>query len=234
MLAIIGAMDQETARLFTEMEIEKEEKTGFSRIACGRLFGVSCVLACCGIGKVHAAACAQAVLDRFSVSAVINIGIAGALDAGLGIADCVIADTSVQHDIDTSPIGDPPGLISGPNIIHIPCDEKLSGLLLRAAKEENIAAVRAAIVTGDQFIVGVENKLRLSRDFSAAACDMEGGAIAQVCYECGVPYAAYRTISDTLSGNGREYELNAKDAADRSQSLFSRFLQLYREECLDE
>ena len=234
MLAILGAMDKETARLFREMEIEKEEKCGFSRIAVGRLMGVRCVLACCGIGKVHAAMCAQAVLDRYPVSAVVNIGVAGALDETLAIADCVVATSAVQHDIDTSPIGDPVGLISGPGIVHIPCDEKLQGLLLRAAGETGCRAVRAAIATGDQFIVGTETKQKLKNSFGAAACDMEGGAIAQVCYEYGVPYAAYRTVSDTVSGNGREYELNAKDAADRSQTLLARFLQDYKEDCIHE
>ena len=64
---------------------------------------------------------------------------------------------------------------------------------------------QAAIATGDQFITGTEKKDFLSESFDAAACDMEGGAIAQCCYEMGVPYAACRCISDTRLGDGREY-----------------------------
>ena len=88
----------------------------------------------------------------------------------------------------------------------------------------------AAIATGDQFIERLEDKQRIARDFRAAACDMEGGAIAQVAMTAGVPYAAYRAVSDTLRGNGQEYALNADKAAAASARLLTAFLTDFKED----
>lgn len=232
MLGIIGAMDKETDMLFAKMTDVKETTIGYSRFAQGDLNGLACVIARCGIGKVHAAMCAQSMISLYHPDAVINIGVAGALEESLAIADIVIASSEVQHDIDTSPIGDPVGLISGPNIIHIPCDESLRDLLEDAARECGLPYLRRAIATGDQFICGEANKRRLAQQFGAGACDMEGGAIAQVCYEFGVPYAAFRSISDTLRGSGMEYAACAALAGQTSAKLLQQFLQLYRRNVL--
>lgn len=225
MLGIIGAMDKETDALFADMT-EREEKTiGYSRYVKGKLKGMDIVLACGGIGKVHAAMCAQMMIEMYKPSAVLNIGVAGALDDRLGISDIVIATSGVQHDIDTSPIGDPVGLISGPDIVYIPCDERLRKQLEKAAEELKINCIEAAIATGDQFICGADRKRALGKTFGAGACDMEGGAIAQVCYEYGVPYAAYRAISDTVEGSGRQYAECAREAGMQSAKLLNKVLE---------
>lgn len=228
MLGIIGAMDLEVEALRREMTGAEETRVGFTRYTRGRLGGVPVCLARCGVGKVHAALCAQGMILECGVQAILNIGVAGALRPGLSVGDIVIANSAVQHDIDTTPIGDPPGLISGPNIVHVPCDGALSALLSRAAEAAGLRWEGAAIATGDQFIVGLEKKDALSRDFSAAACDMEGGAIAQCCYEMGVPYAACRAISDTRAGDGREYALKAGEACRAEERLLAAFLPLYK------
>ena len=119
-------------------------------------------------------------------------------------------------------------MISGPNIVHIPCDPALSALLRRAAQEADLHWEEGAVATGDQFITGTENKRRIAEAFGAAACDMEGGAIAQCCYEMNVPYAAVRAISDTRRGDGREYAEKAGEACRNEAKMLRRFLPLYR------
>ena len=103
----------------------------------------------------------------------------------------------------------------------------LSALLQTAADEAGLRTEHAAVATGDQFIVGTEKKAFLSDTFDAAACDMEGGAIAQCCYEMNVPYAALRAISDTRDGDGREYMEKALIACGQEQKLVRHFLPLY-------
>ena len=230
MLGLIGAMALETDALFNAMEDPQLFSVGWSRFAVGKLYGLDCVIAQCGIGKVHAAACAQVMLMKWLVDAVINFGVAGALDETLHISDAVIADFSAQHDIDTSPIGDPVGLISGPNIIRIPCDTALTDLLKRSADQCGIRRISRSIVTGDQFIDRFEDKKRIRDLFEAGACDMEGGAIAQICWESHVPYAACRTISDTMTGSGREYAECAAEAGAECCRLLKTALINYREE----
>ena len=127
--------------------------------------------------------------------------------------------------MDTSPIGDPVGMISGINLIYLPCDESLRESLFRAAEAAGLNAQRGTIATGDRFLDRLEDKQRLRTLFGALACDMEGGAIAQAAYELGVPYAAYRCISDTLHGNGEEYVVNADRAADASHRLLRAWLE---------
>ncbi|MBQ9264705.1 MAG: 5'-methylthioadenosine/adenosylhomocysteine nucleosidase [Clostridia bacterium] len=229
MLGIIGAMDKEVDILRSQMENVSESQIGFSRYYTGTLQGVSVCLSRCGIGKVHAALCALGMIVQMHVDALLNIGVAGALRDSLQVGDIVIARSAVQHDMDTTPIGDPLGLISGPNIVHIPCDEALTSLLLKAARQSGLHAETAAIATGDQFIVGTEKKDFLSSTFDAAACDMEGGAIAQCCYEMKIPYAACRAISDTRQGDGREYTEKAAFACEQEQKLIRAFLTIYRE-----
>ena len=227
-LGIIGAMDKEIQDLLQDMTDIQEQQTGFARYYVGTLHGLRLCLARCGIGKVHAALCCQGMLFQHpEIKAILNIGVAGALRPTLNIGDIVIARSAVQHDMDTTPIGDPLGLISGPNIVHIPCEEGLTALLQTAAEEAGLRTERAAVATGDQFIVGTEKKNFLSDTFDAAACDMEGGAIAQCCYEMGVPYAAIRAISDTRDGDGREYMEKALIACGQEQKLVRHFLPLY-------
>lgn len=228
MLGIIGAMDKEMDALFAEMEGAAPTRIGYSRYSEGLLAGVPVVISRCGPGKVNAAACAQAMLMRWQIEAVINIGVAGALRDELGIADTVIASSCVQHDVDTSAVGDPKGMVSGVNMIHFPCDERLRQLLMQAARETNEKAMLAAIATGDRFVERPEEKRMIAAEFGAGACDMEGGAIAQVCVEMGVPFAAYRTISDTVEGTGQEYLLTARLAAEASEKLLHRFLQAWK------
>lgn len=223
MIGIIGAMDAEVQLLTEQMESLREEKVGFARFYVGQLFGKECVVGRCGVGKVHAAMCAQSMILKYAPQVIVNIGVAGALVDELKIGDIVVAKAAVQHDMDTTPVGDPMGLISGINMVYIPTDEKVTERLLQAAGKLSCQPLQANVATGDQFVASLEKKYALARDFGAAACDMEGGAIAQVCYEMQVPYGAYRAISDTLRGNEKEYMENVAVAAESSQKLLEAF-----------
>ena len=224
MIGIIAAMPLEAELVLSMVNDGESERICGIKCTRGMLNGVEVIIAQCGIGKVFAALCAAILIDHYHPDLLLNIGIAGALDARLDIADYVIADSAVEHDVDTTPIGDPPGLISGPNIVHMPVSAAASERLYRLARAFGTQTVRGAIATGDQFIERLEDKKRISQQFKAAACDMEGGAIAQVSMVAGVPYAAYRAVSDTLTGNGQEYSLNASRAAEASARLLSAFL----------
>ena len=223
-IGIIGAMTRETEAIVARMTITETQTACGIRYSAGTLDGVDVVTAQCGIGKVFAALCAAMMIERYHPDLILNVGVAGALVEGLDIADIVVADSAVEHDIDTTPIGDPKGLVSGPNVVHMPVHPTAAERLRKAAERLGCHTVTAAVATGDQFIERLEDKRRIAREFQAAACDMEGGAIAQVAMTAGVPYAAYRAISDTLTGNGQEYALNADRAAAMSERLLSAFL----------
>ena len=96
------------------------------------------VAAVCGIGKVFAAICAEAMILEFHVDYVINIGVGGTLCKELGVMDVAVADKVVQHDMNTTPLGDPVGLLSGINEVYLPTDEKMCRLLGSCLAEKGI------------------------------------------------------------------------------------------------
>ena len=226
LLGIIGAMEKETAALRGRMKDAADTVVAGIRYTEGMLDRKHVVLSRCGIGKVHAAMCAFGMIERFHPDAVLNIGVAGGLLPDLSIGDIVIAENAVQHDSDTSALGDPVGYVSGLPDVYIPADSSLSALICQAAEQAGIPSVRANITTGDQFIADLDKKRWLASHFGAGACDMEGGAVAQVCLEYGTPYAAFRAVSDTLTGNGKEYEENVHAACAASAALVRVLLSL--------
>lgn len=196
MLGIIGAMTIEIEGL-KEIMTEREEKTisgmTFTR---GKLCGNDTVVTVCGEGKVNAAMCAQTMILTYAPDMIINTGVAGGLADGLKIADIVVADCVVQHDMDMSPLGHPIGYICGVDGVEIPCDKKIVDTLSDCVESFGIHHVCGVIASGDQFINSNTKKAQLITDFNAAACEMEGGAIGHVCHRNGVPFGVLRAISD--------------------------------------
>ena len=120
---IIGAMDVEVESIAANMQSIKHKVVSGIPFSTGTLSGRQVVLARCGIGKVNAAVCAQIMLSAFNVGEIINTGVAGAIAKGIKQNDIVIAERFVQHDVDTTAIGDPVGFVSTVNKVFF--DEKL-------------------------------------------------------------------------------------------------------------
>lgn len=225
MIGIIGAMEMETAALRAAMTQAKTETIAGMEFISGLLEGREAVVCTCGPGKVFAAACAQSMILRYAPQAIINSGVAGTLTDRLHIGDIAIAENAVQHDMDTSALGDPPGMISKINLTYLPCDAGLVGAAVRAARESGSPFLCGTIATGDQFVSSEEEKARMTRLFSAIACEMEGGAVAQVCYINGVKSLVLRVISDEADGGAPEnFAQFAAAAAKKSTDLIRRII----------
>ena len=166
MIGIIGAMQIEVDALREKMtDIQTETVSGIE-FAVGKLCGHATVLAKCGIGKVFAAICAQTMILAFKVTHVINTGVAGTLTDKLGLLDVAIADGVVQHDMDTSPIGDPVGLISGINKVVLPTSCELAAYARRTAEEIGKKTYTGIVASGDQFICDPERKRFIVDNFN--------------------------------------------------------------------
>ena len=193
---IIRAMSLEMEGLRERMTDMTSETVSGIEFVRGRIGGAAVVTAVCGVGKVFAALCAQTMILRYAPARLINTGVAGSLSPDLTIGQIAIARDVVQHDMDTSPIGDPVGLLSGINIVHIPADPTLCEALAEAASSCGMKVQSGTVATGDQFISTTEQKMRIRDTFGAIACEMEGGAVGHVCYVNHVPFAVLRAISD--------------------------------------
>jgi len=225
-IGIICAMEKEAKKILSHLLDRTEEPIGSLTFYRGFLGEKEVILSVCGIGKVFAAMCAQTMILRFAPECIINSGVAGSLSAALEILDVAVSENLVQHDMDTSLLGDPVGMISGINKVYLPASPDLVAEVEEKAKRLGIRAVRGTVATGDQFIGDPVKKEKLRSDFSPIACEMEGGAIAQVAYVNRVPFCAIRAISDSFRGNsGMEYSQFAEKASDQGAELLLSLLE---------
>lgn len=202
MTGIIGAMRIEVETIKSLMENKTVETISGVEYVKGTLHGRDVVIAVCGIGKVAAAMCTQTMILRYAPDRIINTGVGGSLSTKLAIGDIAVAESLVQHDMDTSPLGDPVGLISGINVVNMPADENIVGTLVRGVEKlDGIKALRGVIASGDQFIASEEKKKYIVDNFGAIVCEMEGASIAQVCFTNGVPFGVVRAVSDCADGS---------------------------------
>lgn len=226
MVGLVGAMAVEMEALMAQVEDRQEKRIGMDTFVSGRLFGQDAVLAVCGPGKINAALCAQSMILHYQPQWVLNLGVAGAGDSDVSIGDMVVATAAVQHDCDTSPIGDPVGLVSKLNLIELPCDATLRAALVKAASTLADAKVHEGIIaTGDQFIGNGEVRSRIHARFGAKAVEMEGGAVAHACYMHGVPCGVLRSISDKANGESEmDYPTFVRLAASHSTRVVEQLL----------
>ena len=228
MIGIIAAMDVELESLRLLMENPEEETLSGVRFVRGRLEGREVVTAICGIGKVFAALTTQTMILRYAPEAIICTGVAGTLTDELSIGSIAVSSCVVQHDIDTSALGDPLGLISGLNLIELPASEPLADRLTACASALGIRTKRGPIASGDQFISSAARKAEIVRLFGAIACEMEGGAVAQVCYVNNTPFCVLRAISDGADDSSHmDYPQFVKLAAEQSVKLTRAFLKSF-------
>lgn len=222
-IGIIGAMQIEVDALQAAMEHPVSETVSGITFVQGTIGKHQIVAAVCGIGKVFAAMCAQTMILRYAPAAIINIGVAGTVTKGLQVLDIAIADRVCQHDMDTSPLGDPVGLISGINRIYFPADQSLAQAIAAAADRLGVRHITGTIASGDQFIHTQEKKDWIQSTFNAIAAEMEGGSIGHVCTVNNVPFAVLRTISDG-DGGTMDYNTFAQKAALQSIDVIKEVL----------
>lgn len=157
-----------------------------------------------GVGKVNAAMSAQLFIDRFHPDWIINAGVAGSF-LDLPIGTIVLAKDFVQHDVDTTAMGDPIGMVSTVDRVDFPTTEpeRLSALLTALGTEHQVGRV----ATGEVFMTKGSRADWVAKTFSPTLCEMEGGAIAQVCLRNRVKFTALKSVSDRLcqENNAEEY-----------------------------
>ena len=202
--AILSALPQEQSGLLASLEQAQRTQHAGRTFTSGVLHGQPVVLALSGIGKVAAATTATALIERFGATRIVFTGVAGGVGDGVNVGDVVVADSYVQHDMDASPLF-ARWLVPGYASACLPCDSGLSALLSDAVSAylhgQPARLHTGLMASGDRFIncPAVSSALRaplLAAGHDVLAVEMEGAAVAQVCVDYGVAFAAMRTISD--------------------------------------
>ena len=229
MIGIIGAMEIEVSGIIAEMTDRTTDWISGNAYTKGKISGKECVVVKCGIGKVNAAVAAQTLILKYRPDMIINTGVGGSTSLNTHIGYVVIAENVIQHDMDTTAIGDKRGTVFLPegNIDYIPCDKEVVTRIKQSC--ENIGEMHyiiGTVATGDQFITGNVRRSALNEDFNAIACEMEGGSIGQVCYLNKVPFGIIRAISDSMSeeDDAVEYSVFSRSAAKKSIKIIIDFV----------
>ena len=204
MIGIICAMQIEADGIIALCEnTETTEKYGM-RFTRGTLHGKELAVVVCGVGKVNAAMCAATLINEYQPELVVNSGVAGAVSPLVGIGDIVIGTKTVEHDMNTTALGDKQGEVTFPHgkEMFFECDAAAARLLDSICSEiEDTKTVRGIIASGDIFISDRRKRLLLNDRFGALACEMEGAAIGHVCRCFKTPFVVLRAISDDLDEN---------------------------------
>ncbi|MBO5137739.1 MAG: 5'-methylthioadenosine/adenosylhomocysteine nucleosidase [Spirochaetaceae bacterium] len=233
MIGIIVAMEAEMETFSAKIQRCMEFVIKGRKFQQGILFGKEVVLVVCGIGKVNAAITTQLLISNFAVEKIIHTGVAGGLASELLPGDVVVATALVQHDFDTSAFGDPKGLVAGFDSVDMLPDTQLSAELYNACQKvissdnEKWKVLQGRIATGDQFIASKEKSLSIRDNFNAAACEMEGAAVAQAALINQLPFAVLRAISDNAStGAKSDYQEFRAKAIERTVKIIESFLSI--------
>lgn len=228
-IGIIGAMEEEVELLLAKIELEeKVEKAGLE-FYVGNLRGKEVIVVKCGVGKVNSAMCTQILISEFGAEALVNIGVAGALNDELNVNDIVISTDAIEYDMDASAFGDPKGTIPRMDCSEFKADERLINAAFEAAVKENKGhnVMKGRVVTGDLFVADMETKNELVNDFGGFCCEMEGAAMAHVCYLNRTPYVIIRAMSDKADGSADvTFDEFAKLAAVTSANIVMDMLEI--------
>lgn len=224
--AILSALAEEQQGLLERLQQARKSSHAGRDFWEGRLYGQPVVLALSRIGKVAAATTSTALIEHFNVGRIVFTGVAGGLGDGVQVGDVVVATEFVQHDLDASPIF-PRYEVPLYGRARFPCDKELTELLLKASRAglESLALPAKTLLhhglmaSGDRFVSGMQESRNLRTALKQGghevlAVEMEGAAVAQVCFDYSLPFAAVRTISDRADDKAHvDFPVFVKDVA---------------------
>ncbi|MDR7047832.1 adenosylhomocysteine nucleosidase [Duganella sp. 3397] len=197
-LGIISALAEEQQGLLEALESPVTRVHGMREYTAGTLWEIDAVCVLSRIGKVAAAMTAAILVEKFGVTHIVFTGVAGSGDAQVNVGDIVVADSLVQHDMDASPLF-PRFEVPLTGLTRFATDVALTERLAAAAAKTT-RVHRGLIASGDQFIGRLQQITALKTALpDLLAVEMEGAAVAQVCFELGIPFAVIRTISDNAN-----------------------------------
>lgn len=248
--AILGAFDEEVIVLEEQLTQKQEQKIEQIRFVTGNLNGKRVVIATTGIAKVNAAMTTTLLIEHFRPSEVIFTGIAGAINPELAPGDVVIATKTAQHDLGmlTEDGIENEGAVNPidgkQNPIFFETDPRLLKLAQKAAnqtalktiktgtEEKTARTIKGVIITGDIFAASIPKRIELRNRLGADAVEMEGAAVAQICYQRSVPCIVIRGISDMADQKALEdLEKYLKIAASNSAAITAKLVELLSSEC---
>ena len=249
-VAILGAFDEEVEILEGQLVNPKAHTIEGIQFLTGTLNEQNVVIARTGVGKVNAAMTATLIIEHFRPNQVIFTGVAGGLNPDLQIGDIVIAQKTAQHDLgrlesaEIENMGTKNPINGKRNPVFFPADRgllQITETVLPDIKlnpfqtpqgQRHPRIITGTVVTGDVFVASDAKKTALHKNLGADAVEMEGAAVAQICWQHNVPCLVIRSLSDNAGVNASEdFKKYYKIAARNSATLVTRIIsQLHSEQ----
>ena len=212
-IGIVVAMDEEKAEIEKLISNKEIKEINNLKFITGKIKDKNIILVQCGVGKVNAARTTQKLIDKFNVTTIINVGVAGAINSNLKIGDVIIAKKVIQHDFDITAFGHNKGYITDIGE-GIESDKNLLEKVKEISQDNSYKTKIGIIATGDIFCTDIKMKEKINNKFNADVVDMECGAIAQVSFLENIPFLAIRSVSDIPNGdNAKTFDENLKTAS---------------------
>ncbi|HMN19967.1 MAG TPA: 5'-methylthioadenosine/adenosylhomocysteine nucleosidase [Ottowia sp.] len=245
-IGIVSALHEELAAVLALLPDDQVQTIAGREFRRGHWHGQELVTVLSRVGKVAAATTATVLIERFGVEQIVFTGTAGGLGEGVAVGDVVVADAFLQHDIDASPLF-PRHEVPLYGRSRFPADPALAARLAHAARHvlarpertlgpdavRDFALARprvhtGLVVSGDRFVATAGESTALRQELpQALAVEMEGAAMAQVCLDYGVRFAALRTVSDRADDSAHvDFSRFAAQVASRySAAMLEAYLQ---------
>ena len=214
-IGLLCAMKSEFDQLTPYLHIEKQTDIARTTVLEGEIDGLPIAVAATGICKVNAAITAQMLIDRFGVTHILMVGVAGGMDPRLGVHALCFSEWLAHHDLNWQWLRHRPAPENG----YFPGDPYMLGVCRRLndAGAFLYPAFFGTMVTGEQFIVQ-EGRQAIIDAWHPLCVDMESAAAAQACLANDIPFLAIRAISDTADTGEAGFEANEISAADAAAS----------------
>jgi adenosylhomocysteine nucleosidase len=168
-VAIIAPMPNELRPVVRMLGLRRTGERGGVPVYTGTVDGVEVVATRTGIGRALAEAVTEQLLQATDVDRVIVVGIAGGLEPLSAVGELIVPEVVVDD---------------------------ATGERFRATPAGDVTP-KGVLRTGDEADYGLDDgDVARLRDEGFTALDMETAAVARVCERNGIPWLAFRAISD--------------------------------------
>jgi len=236
-IGIIASVFSEGTTLSSKLEPVGKTIPGYPVFYTGAVSENRVVFGISGMGKTNAAHAATVLIDKFSPSCIVNLGIGGAYpSSGLKVGDIAVAEKEVYADegvllkdgLHSFEITGIPLLkVRGRKYYNeFPADKRLARLALKAAGV--ISHCKSGVFLTVSSCTGTRKRAgELAGKFSPICENMEGAALAHICRIYGVPFVEIRGISNIVEDRDMK-KWDVKLAAENCQKAVLQFLETLR------
>ena len=214
-IGLLCAMRSEFDQLTPYLTITRQTEIARTAVLEGEIDSLPVAIAATGICKVNAAITAQMLIDRFGVTHILMVGVAGGMDPRLGVHALAFSERLAQHDVNPLWLRHRPMPEGG----YFPGDPHLLAVCHRLAEAGSFLypAFFGTMVSGEQFIAE-EGRQEIIDAWHPLTVDMESAAAAHACLANDIPFLAIRAVSDTADTGAQGFEQNEVSAADAAAS----------------